>query len=136
MKIEVFRYEFETSQTLGECFITKDGQDIFKSKSLERADDNNKPMVSCIPSGTYKVVLEYSDKFNCNLWEIKGVENRSECKFHSANYWHDLNGCIALGSSFADIDNDGFRDVLNSRNTMTLFHETLGNLTEVELIVH
>ena len=136
MVIEVYRYEFEEKQVLGECFITENGKDLFKSKTLERADDNNKPNISCIPSGVYKCVLEYSAKFKRELWEVKGVENRSECKFHSANYWHDLNGCIALGTSYADIDKDGFKDVLNSSKTMKEFHLTLEPLKEVELIIH
>jgi hypothetical protein len=136
MVIQVFRYEFEEKQVLGECFITENGVDLFKAKTLERADDDNKPNISCIPSGTYKCVLEYSAKFKRELWEIKGVENRSECKFHSANYWHDLNGCIALGTSYADIDKDSFRDVLNSSKTMKKFHSILEPLKEIELIIH
>ena len=136
MKIEIFRLEYEENQTLGECAITKNGKDIFLSKSLERADNNNQRNISCIPSGEYLCVLEYSNRFDCDLWEIKGVPNRSECKFHSANYWHDLNGCIALGTKYVDIDNDGFRDVLNSKNTMKKFHKVLEGLKEVQLIVH
>ena len=136
MKIELFRLEYENKQTLGECAITQNGKDIFLSKSLERADNNNQRNISCIPSGEYLCVLEYSNKFDCDLWEIKGVPNRSECKFHSANYWHDLNGCIALGSEFVDINNDGFRDVLNSKNTMKKFHKVLEGLKEIQLIVH
>lgn len=136
MRIEIFRYEFEKTQTLGECAITEKGKDLFLSKSLERADDNNKPRVSCVPSGVYRCVLEYSPRFKKDLWEIKGVENRSECKFHSANYWHQLNGCIALGENLTDIDGDGFRDVTNSKNTMKKFHKVLEGLTEIELIIH
>ena len=136
MKIEIFRLEYEKKQTLGECAIIDNGKEIFLSKSLERADNNNQRNISCIPQGEYLCVLEYSNKFDCNLWEIKGVPNRSECKFHSANYWRDLNGCIALGDKFMDINNDGFRDVLNSKNTMKEFHKVLEKLTEIQLIVH
>ena len=136
MKIELFRLEYEKKQTLGECAITENGKDIFLSKSLERADNNNQRNISCIPSGEYLCVLEYSNRFDCDLWEIKGVPDRSECKFHSANYWHDINGCIALGTKYLDIDNDGFRDVLNSKNTMKKFHKVLEGLTEIQLIVH
>jgi len=136
MKIELFRTEYEDKQTLGECAITENGKDLFLAKSLERADNNNQRNISCIPQGEYLCVLEYSNKFDCDLWEIKGVENRSECKFHSANYWHDLNGCVALGSKLLDINNDGFRDVLNSQNTMKKFHKVLEGLKEIQLIVH
>jgi hypothetical protein len=136
MRIEIFRLEYEEKQVLGDCVITEDDQELFSSKSLERADNNNQRMVSCIPEGEYKCVLEYSARFKTDLWEIKGVPNRSECKFHSANYWHQINGCIALGDRLVDIDNDGFRDVLNSKNTMKKFHKVLEGLTEIQLIVH
>ena len=136
MRIELFRLEYEKKQVLGDCAITENGKDLFLSKSLERADNNNQRNISCIPQGEYLCVLEYSNRFNCDLWEIKGVPDRSECKFHSANYWHDLNGCIALGTKYIDIDNDGFRDVLNSKNTMKKFHKVLEGLTEIQLIVH
>jgi hypothetical protein len=136
MTIELFRLEYEEKQVLGDCAITENGKDIFLAKSLERADNNNQRNISCIPSGEYLCVLEYSNRFNCDLWEIKDVPNRSECKFHSANYWHDLNGCISLGTKYIDIDNDGFRDVLNSKNTMKKFHKVLEGLTEIQLIVH
>jgi hypothetical protein len=136
MRIEIFRLEYEEKQVLGDCVITEDDQELFSSKSLERADNNNQRMISCIPEGEYKCVLEYSARFKTDLWEIKGVPNRSECKFHSANYWHQINGCIALGDRLVDIDNDGFRDVLNSKNTMKKFHKVLEGLTEIQLIVH
>jgi hypothetical protein len=137
MRIEIFRLEYEEKQTLGELAIF-DGYEteVFSALTLERADNNNEPMISCIPSGIYNCKLEYSNKFKKKLWEIKGVENRSECKFHSANYWHDLNGCIALGDKYIDINKDGFRDVLSSRKTMKKFHLTLEHLTEVQLIIH
>ena len=102
MRIELFRLEYEKKQVLGDCAITENGKDIFLAKSLERADNNNQRNISCIPQGEYLCVLEYSNRFDCDLWEIKGVPNRSECKFHSANYWHDLNGCIALGTKYLE----------------------------------
>ena len=136
MQIEIFRLEYEYKQTLGECIVTENGKIIFESKSLERADNNNRKNISCIPQGKYLCVLEYSNKFKCELWEIKNAPNRSECKFHSANYWHELNGCVALGSKLLDINKDGFRDVLNSRNTMKEFHKVLQGLKEIQLIIH
>jgi len=136
MKIELFRLEYEDKQTLGECAITENGKDLFLAKSLERADNNNQKGVSCYPSGEYLCVLESSPRFDCDLWEVKGVPNRSECKFHSANFWRQLNGCTALGDGFADIDGDGYRDVLNSQNTMKKFHKVLEGLKEIQLIVH
>ena len=68
MKIEIFRLEYEDKQVLGDCAITESGKDIFLAKSLERADNNNKRNISCIPQGKYLCLLEYSNRFDCDLW--------------------------------------------------------------------
>ena len=133
--IKIFRADQDYNQTIGSCVVYKDKKPIFSAISLERGWRKNEARVSCVPAGEYKVVLEYSNRFKKELWELKGVKNRSETKFHSANYWHQLNGCIALGRSLKDIDGDGYCDVTNSRNTMTAFHIALKDVTETTVII-
>ena len=135
MEILIIRNFQDNNQTLGVCSILDCCKPIFTSVSLERGWRDNQKGVSCIPEGEYKVVLEWSNKFRRNLWEIKGVEGRSECKFHTANFWYQLNGCIALGSSLKDINNDGYNDVVSSRKTMNLFHQKLEGLKEITLLI-
>ena len=137
MKVEVIilRDERSNYQCLGTCFVKIGNDFVFKSESIERGDNDNKAMESCIPEGEYDLVLEYSNRFRKKLWEIKGVKNRSECKFHSANYSRQLNGCIALGSKRYDLDNDGNKDVTSSRSTMSKFHNALFNYSKVKLKV-
>ena len=98
---------------------------LFSCLTLERAWENNEPNISCIPKGTYNCVLEYSKAFNKLLWEIYGVEGRAECKFHAANFWNELNGCIGLGRQLLPIGRDEQLDLSDSKRTMELFHETL-----------
>jgi hypothetical protein len=135
MRIVIKRHNQDKNQTTGVCMVFGEDKILFSSMSLERGWRNNEKRVSCIPKGEYKCVLEWSNRFKSDLWEIKGVENRSECKFHSANYWYQLNGCIALGQKLKDINKDGYRDVTNSRNTMKQFHSALKGHTEATLIV-
>ena len=126
----------DSNQTLGKCTVyDENNKPIFSSMSLERGWRDNQNMISCVPLGTYSVVLESSNRFKKDLWELKNVPNRSECKFHSANYWFQLNGCIALGRSLADINNDGYQDVTSSKNTMKSFHKALEGETCVDLII-
>lgn len=134
--IKVFRHWQDDKQTLGTCTVLdpKD-QPIFASLSLERGWQDNKNSISCYPIGIYRVVYEWSERYECMLWEVKGVENRSECKFHSANHWHELEGCTALGTRPKDIDNDGYIDITSSRNIMKDFHKALDGFTEALLIV-
>ncbi len=134
MKIVVIRDWQDENQTLGKCTIyNEEGKPAFSCVSLERGWRDNQRNISCVPEGEYKVVLEWSPKFKQNLWELKGVPNRSECKFHAANYWYQLNGCIALGQKIKDINGDGYNDVTSSRLTMKQFHSTLSGLKEVTL---
>jgi len=134
--IKIVRNWQDTNQTLGNCTVYDNGKPIFTALSLERGWRNNESNVSCVPKGKYKVVLEYSFRFKKDLWELKGVPNRSECKFHAANYWFQLNGCIALGRSLADINKDGYNDVTSSKQAMDDFHRALSGIsqTEVEIV--
>lgn len=131
--IKIHRIFQDENQTSGVMYLTEGEFPLVSSLSLERGWRNNDKGVSCIPIGEYEVVLEYSPRFKTNLWEIKGVPNRSECKFHSANYWYQLNGCISLGLRYAKINSDNYRDVTNSKNTMKAFHTSLGKHTEAIL---
>jgi hypothetical protein len=132
----VDRYWTDENQSSGACMVlNEEGIPEFTSLSLERGWRDNQNMISCLIEGEYDLVYEYSAKFDRFLWEIKGTPGRSECKFHSANFWKQLNGCIALGLKLKDIDNDGYYDITNSRNTMKAFHQVLKRETNVKLII-
>lgn len=133
--IKLHRHTQNTTQTLGSCVIKIDSLLMFACVTLERGWLNNKRNVSCIPIGTYKIVLEYSNKFDMLLWEIKGVPNRSETKFHAANYFKQLQGCIAPGRRLKFINSDNYLDVTNSKSTLKDFHLALKGHTVAQLIV-
>lgn len=135
-EVRVYRFHQDDNQTTGGCLILgKDKIPLFSAISLERGWRNNEVDVSCIPIGEYELVYEYSDRFEEYLWEIKDVPCRTECKFHSANYWYQLNGCITLGVFPRDINNDGYIDVLSSRKTLTAFEKVLSQFDTVTLKV-
>lgn len=137
MRLEINREpKHNDKQTLGELIIVDGWVDRLICKTLERAWLDNAPNISCVPTGLYRCKLEYSDRFKKDLWELKGVPNRSECKFHSASFFFDLEGCISLGDSYSDINNDGFVDLLNSKKTMEKFHKELDGLTEIDLYIN
>ena len=97
----------------------------------------NAQNVSCIPPGEYPLVLEKSARFANSdygdgpgmLWELKEVLDRSECKFHGANWPYQLSGCIALGdltvwSGASDPRKNG-RGLIDSGDALELFHAAL-----------
>ena len=134
--IIVNRDEVSPVQAMGVCYVADENCDlIFKAESIERGWLDNKKRISCIPAGNYIAKLEWSDRFKKMLWEIYGVPNRSECKFHSANHSWQLEGCIALGQNRKDIDGDGLKDVTSSRVTMKKFHKALEGETQVDVII-
>lgn len=134
--IKIVRDWQDENQTLGKCTVyDESNKPLFSAMSLERGWRNNQSNVSCVPLGTYTVVLEWSPRFQQDLWELKNVPNRSECKFHSANYWYQLNGCIALGRALKDINKDGYQDVTSSKSTMKAFHKSLQGETRVNLLI-
>ena len=131
-KVKINRINQKEVYTIGSLDLyDSDGWLLFSCVSLERGWNDNKQNESCVPLGSYKCVKEYSDRFKKDLWELKDVSNRSECKFHSANYWHELNGCIALGLQVIDINNDGKKDITRSKPTMDIFHEILRHQSEI-----
>ena len=138
MKLVKIRRDYQDKvQTLGTCVVFgEDKKPIFSAISLERGWNDNAKNISSVPVGIYRVVLEYSNKFKRYLYELKGVKNRTECKFHSANYWYQLNGCIALGKSVADMNHDGYNDITSSRSTMRNFEKAIGGDAEFLLIIY
>ena len=130
------RYWSDKAQSLGTMtLLDNELNPIFASISLERGWLDNKPNESSVPAGEYDCVLEYSPRFKKDLWELKNVPNRSECKFHASNYWSQLNGCIALGYTAENIGRDFRLDVTNSGDTMDAFHRLLRNEKQIKVII-
>lgn len=86
------RHSFRDDCTRGTLIIN---QDVFETLEPVRRTDGLKPR--CIPPEKYKVVLEYSKKFDKILPELKGVPGFDEVKIHRGNYTHETDACILPG---------------------------------------
>ena len=110
--------------------------DDFKCYTIERPWLNNKPMVSCIPSGDYYVHSYDSPRFGSSVIIYGGTVSpypdpnyvRSGILIHPANIAGDLSGCIGLGNRFGTVY--GEHAVLNSKKTVSNFLELI-NTTEI-----
>lgn len=117
-------------QILGTLMVLDEkGSVVFSCKTVELAWKENKRNASCVASGQYPLVLEWSPRFGMLLWELKEVPGRSEAKIHTSNYYWQLNGCIAPGDMHIRIDGDEYPDVRNSRKTLERFHASMGEET-------
>lgn len=143
MKLQVIvnRFKLGDEYSLGHCYIKYgQGDSVYVGCTLERGWKNNEKRISCVPKGVYPLRYEKSAKFKKHLWELYDVPGRSECKFHAANYWYQLNGCIALGVKHKDIDGDSRPDVTSSKDTMKKFHTLMAEATydgvDVEVVIN
>src|SRR5882757_1803944 len=90
-----------------QCFMLEDtvreiaGQPVAKWKVQNQ---------TAIPTGTYKVVVDFSDHFQKELPHILNVPGFDGVRIHSGNNAADTEGCILVGSQ------QGSGEVLDSRN--------------------
>lgn len=133
-KVVLKRLEDNGIQTMGEfSFESIEGFKITMI-SLELPWKNNSKNISCIPKGVYKVKTTYSNKFKKNMWQIMDVSDRTGIRIHSATYFSDLQGCIALGLSSKDINKDGNMDILQSKKAIEIAMHHLGGEFELEIV--
>lgn len=86
---------------------------------------------TAIPTGSYKVTITYSNRFQKLLPLINNVKGFSGIRIHSGNTKEDTSGCILVGF------NTKKGKVVNSRVTFNklfnILQETLNNGKQVEI---
>ena len=130
------RFRSDSKGTFGTLEL--DGQVFF---TVERPWENNLPFVSCIPEGDYSLIPYKSDKYGNVLVMVNnelGIthykephSNRYACLIHTANYPHDVEGCIGLGDNYIEEKNM----VTNSRQSIIDFYNIVSPEETHELII-
>ena len=129
-EVYLLRIKSDGKQTLG-ALIAQNLDEVFVAKTLELAWSNNQNNVSCIPVGTYICKWTRSNRLSKEAnkdvftYEIIGVPSRAGIRIHSANYFSQLLGCIALGDTHKDINLDGHADVVHSGDTVAKFNQIM-----------
>ena len=122
-KVCIYRYEKTKHQTLGILSIHSD-KHYWSCHTIELPWRENKPNISCIPTGIYQVVKRVSDRFN-EHFHILDVPGRNYILIHPGNFHSQTKGCVLVGSELHDINGDGEVDVVNSKVTMKKLLEML-----------
>lgn len=91
--LHLIRYPEQNGGTPGQINF----QDQIICFTLELPWRGNRPGASCIPMEKYKIDYTYSPRFKKNTYEVLQVPGRIGIRIHSANFIHQLHGCIAPG---------------------------------------
>jgi hypothetical protein len=96
MLITVKRLYKTENSTIGELLV--DG--LFECFTLEDKEREVKIKgETAIPKGTYKVIINESNRFKRQLPLLLNVPNFEGVRIHSGNSNHDTEGCILVGQS-------------------------------------
>jgi hypothetical protein len=128
--------EPEDQQTLGKLYVLENNsysRVTRKFDTLELPWIDNKQFISCIPAGLYKCKKIHSKTFGWCI-DITHVEGRYDVRIHFGNYKRNTKGCILAGNGVADIDKDGLRDVLYSKDAMSQLNSLLPEEFFIEIL--
>ena len=128
MKLKLVRVSEHNDATLG--VLCLDARPI--AVTLEDKWRDNERMVSCIPTGHYKVKRHISPKFG-ECFKVIEVPERSEILIHAGNTHKDTHGCILLGLQFGTIGTEAA--ILSSRAAVANFMTLMIGVDEAELEV-
>lgn len=118
MKVLLTRTERKPDGVFGAFQVMHDdGRHALSVYSMEDDWRDNRPRVSCIPAGTYKLVRTIYHKRGIETFEITGVPGRSRILVHPANTEEDVEGCVGIGMRFGKLrvatdEDTGEQDVM------------------------
>jgi hypothetical protein len=103
----------------------------FECCTIERPQTGDHP---CIPEGTYRLERYDSPKHGPRTWQFVGVPGRNNIQIHTANWPHELLGCVALGEGHQRSP-AGEPGVIGSAITLARFVGLTSALDAIEIII-
>lgn len=101
MKLLLERYEFTEKSSIGRlfvdnkffCYTLED-----KDRKLENGKEAKVYGQTAIPRGLYEVVIDYSNRFKCQMPRLLDVPQFVGIRIHAGNSHVDTDGCILVGT--------------------------------------
>ena len=102
MLIEVKRFEFKDTYTVGKMYI----DNIYECYTLEDVVRKGAKVngQTAIPTGTYNLIINHSNRFNRDLPLLENVPNFTGVRIHSGNTSANTEGCILVGTTWPGKD--------------------------------
>ena len=133
LRAVLVRLNDNNTQTLGRLQLFNELDVIFEGVTLELPFKANIKNISCIPTGVYRVMPRTSEK-HAQHYILLDTIGRELILIHTANYYTQLRGCIAIGSNFYDINDDGEFDITHSRRSLKALLAAAPNGFELTII--
>lgn len=107
MKIRVERQVFDDESTISEllvdgaheCYALEDKVRELPDKPVE---EWKVPHLTAIPYGTYKLIINHSQRFNRDLPLLMNVPGFTGVRIHPGNTSADTEGCLLVGRTKGD----------------------------------
>ena len=138
MNIEVKRIALKDTYTIGKLYIdgayfcdTLEDKDrgLEDNMPIEKIMFLKKPHITAIPTGTYTVILNYSNRFKRIMPLVMNVKGFAGIRIHAGNTDGDTDGCILVG------ENKAKGKVLNSKDTYNRLFERMKSADKIYLTV-
>lgn len=113
MELSLKRVKRTDRSTVGQLFVngklqchTLEDRDRSLAKTMDAATIAKLKVFgrTAIPTGRYRVVLSYSNRFKTVLPEILGVPGFSGIRIHPGNKPEDTEGCLLVGNEATTAD--------------------------------
>ena len=126
MLIEVKRFEFKDTYTVGKMYI----DNIYECYTLEDVVRTGAKVngQTAIPTGTYNLIINHSNRFNRDLPLLENVPNFTGVRIHAGNTSANTEGCILVGTTWSGKDFIG-----NSRVAFNKLFEKLKKAKKVTI---
>jgi hypothetical protein len=126
MLIEVKRFEFKDTYTVGKMYI----DNIYECYTLEDVVRKGAKVngQTAIPTGTYNLIINHSNRFNRDLPLLENVPNFTGVRIHAGNTSANTEGCILVGTTWSGKDFIG-----NSRVAFNKLFEKLKKAKKVTI---
>lgn len=130
MILTTIRFHYDEHFTISKLYVNG----VYECYVLE--DKVREPGVkvlheTAIPEGTYKVIIDFSNRFQKELPHILDVPMFGGIRIHSGNTDKDTEGCLLVGTGWTGGD-----FVLNSREAFShLFAKLLATKEEITISI-